>query len=208
MKATAQNPGSVHFSLPEAIFEAVVFPLRSYSKGKILMPSGNVWYPAPVNLHEMALEGGTLRASKYQLFGIQIDIFRAAILMQIMLIPGIALAFLLLPFSRHMAKVRWVHIFRVLLYSLFLPVTMFVLLVILFGMGTLIAFLEPLCYWLGDILLTYGVWTTLIAWWALAIKHYLKMPHGWVVAILFAMMIALLTVTGMFLLTPSLVINV
>lgn len=207
MKTANQKPGSISFTLAEAIFEAIVFPLRRSSNGVILMPSASQAYPAPISLHEIVIKQSRTLTLPRSL-GMRIRQTIRSIIMQAMLFPGIPLAFLLLPISRQVAKVHWRHIVRVLLYSLFLPVTVFFLMVILFGAGTLVIPLKPVCYQLGEGLFTYGIWIALIAWWALATKHYLNMPHGWMIAIVFALLVALLTASILFLTVPSLMINV
>ena len=207
LKTQGQKPGSINFTLTKAIIEAVVFPLRRYSNGVIAYPQGNQPYPAPMSLHVIVLRQ-TQSFSRSRKLNLPIRQTIRSMIMQAMLFPGIPLAFLLLPISRQVAKVRWVHIARVLLYSLFLPVTLLCILAVLFATGTFIAPLESFSYKLGIWIFDYGIWVALIAWWALATRHYLKMPHGWMIAIIFALLIGLLTASVLFLTVPSLMLNV
>lgn len=188
----AQNPGSINITLAEAIVEAVFFPLRSISEGIIMSPWGNQAYPAPINLHIIIMTGQNPVISFPRMLRMQAPQAIIIFLLQAAILPGIALAFLLLPTSRHIAKVRWGHIFRIMLYSFFIPFNVFYLLVALFGTGMIVVSLEPICFWLGRSLFLYGSWIALIVWWAMAIGHYLKMPHGWMIAILFSLMVVLL----------------
>ena len=207
MKLAAQKAPSINFTLAEAMFEAVLLPLSSYSNGTLVLSSGNQTYPPPIKLHEIAIKQYRLLRFPRSL-GLRIRQTIRNIIMQGILFPGIPLAFLLLPISRQIAKVRWRHIIRVLLYSLFLPVTLCCMLVILFTTGTFIAPLESVSYRLGAELFNYGIWIALITWWALATKYYLKMPHGWMIAIVFALLIAMLTASVLFLFAPTLMIDV
>lgn len=208
LKATAINPGSINVTLTEAVFEAIIFPLRRDSQGLVLTPMWIQTYPAPINLHAMVMVRKNRAIHLRRMPDKFLRKSLVIIIMQLALFPGIPLAFLLMPVSRHVAKVRLEHIFRVLLYSLFLPVTVFCLLVMLFSAGTFVSMLEPICYWMGKVLFTYATWIALIVWWALATKHYLKMLHGWIVALLFALIVMLLTLMALFLFTPSLVIDI
>jgi hypothetical protein len=90
-----------------------------------------------------------------------------------------AAAFALLPQSRRKCRVRWAHVFRIMLYGLvlcFLPAVAFLL-------SRQISTLSMKGLWLSPGWLMMACFLVmpiaLVAWWSTASGRYLRMPHAW-----------------------------
>jgi len=100
-------------------------------------------------------------------------------------------AFILLPQSLRRAKVRLRHIIRIELYGLMLlscPVAMYIL------FRLVVPYYPVLRSWQSMIVFLAFVFC-FIAWWSLACRHYLKLPHAWGVG---ASMVVLAYAGGLF----------
>jgi len=118
----------------------------------------------------------------------------------------VPLAFLFTPTSRRRAKVRWRHLYRIMVYTLAFP-----LLVMFLQIATIVVtyndlgWLEYRMRWVWPyIALVIGP-VLLYVWWCSAIRHYLKMPHARTLAAA-SVAIAVL-VTWMMLLAPAALID-
>ena len=106
------------------------------------------------------------------------------------------LVFIVLPWSRRRAKVRWAHIWRVCAYSLAIPVAVLLVCAVLFHVEA----------WIGSPTYRHsetafqiavaGPWLGLLVWWAVAIKRYLRMPHSLAIAFFLALIAFLLMPAG------------
>ncbi len=87
---------------------------------------------------------------------------------------------------------RWAHIVRVWVYSLAVPAVALAL--GLLAVGAALATTR----WFDSFLTVGGIFAgplVLVAaliWWRSAIRHYLRMPHGWFIVVLLAVLGALL----------------
>jgi len=141
-----KTPPTISMSYPEAILEAVFFPLAETSFGTI-GPGLNIPYTAPSNLYE-ELENpqtylGMRPATAFQRgwwYKLRNLLNTAGIgfcggLAGFILFP---FTFILLPASRRKAKVQWRHIFRVSVYNSFIPSTFLLISIVLFILGLVI----------------------------------------------------------------------
>lgn len=189
--ASTQTP-VINHSLLQAIVEAVFMPLAPLSSGSISYTWGLQSYPAPRDIHAFVLNmplsaiGGP-PVSYYYL--------ERLVKLPLLILPlfiGIPLGFLLLPMSRRRAKVRWRHIGRVTMYSLFLPIVIVYPVSILIVLALTVPGMERLGWQLNLLLTNTVLWMALLAWWIFAIRNYLKIPHGWFVAPILAFLTVLL----------------
>jgi hypothetical protein len=100
------------------------------------------------------------------------------------------LCFVLMPLSMRKAKVRWAHIARVAIYSLFIPV--------LCVWITASALSAAAVFSVDSLLELYawGVkylpWLALALWWMAATGRYLKIPHAWLTIAMLTLMCLLI----------------
>ena len=185
-----------------AVFEAVALPLASQSWGKFTDWRGAQPYPAPSDLHQMAYWLTVARPMVGCVAGwtpwygiIDDDLVAAAVsglLAGVWLGVFLPAGFVFLPASRRMAKVRWGHVARIALYSAFLPaLTSWLLAIIVIASafnwssrGTLTG--------LGFFFAWPALLVGLNIWWAVAIKRYLRMPHGWAITPLLSIVVMML----------------
>lgn len=104
-----------------------------------------------------------------------------------------SVSFVMLPVSIRKARVRWVHLLRIQLYSLPLQVVPLAAFVLLSLTHYRLPFLSREGF-------AYLVWVTTFAlfvtWWSLASRYYLKLPHAWGVGVC---MVVLAYASGLFL---------
>ncbi|MCZ6835837.1 MAG: hypothetical protein O7G85_08695 [Planctomycetota bacterium] len=204
-QADATAPDTITLSYGEAILEAVLYPTRGTSAGRINSAYGAYPYPAPNQLSSYGWSRQTWYGNRVL---IDPNAHLLALLAQGALFIGLPLGFILLPFSRMKANVRWAHIARVSLYSLFLPVVammlIFALILTAIALGSTPRWIE----WLARMSLIHFTWFGLLIWWTFAIRSYLKIPHAWVTAPILALLTYLLLLSFLFLTFPWIVINV
>ncbi|MCI0675798.1 MAG: hypothetical protein L0Y42_08495 [Phycisphaerales bacterium] len=90
-------------------------------------------------------------------------------------------SFAALPQSRRQAKVRWIHIVRVMLYGL-APIVPWVLLVVSNALVREARWGTPgvdALLMVASAIATFAVLPFAVVWWSTATTHYLKMRHGW-----------------------------
>jgi hypothetical protein len=130
--------------------------------------------------------------TRFNVFGLTDDsTIRAAagIVAAVLLTLLLPATFILLPASRRKAKVRWPHVNRIVVYSLFALTTLLLVMLIAgiirlltdSDLALAIARLAPMLFWIA-----------LPVWWAVAIKRYLKMEHSAAIAGVMTFMLALL----------------
>jgi hypothetical protein len=108
------------------------------------------------------------------------------------------LGFLVLPATRKKAKVRWVHVSRVMLYSLgWLAVPALLAIIAMIVEPTSAMWNNALLFWIS-VAAYLGTPVFLALFWQAAVKRYLRMPHGTGIAIGVTMMILLLTTALIF----------
>lgn len=196
-----------NLSLHESIVEAVLTPWSRRSRGSYTAsPWGTAPYPSPAELHARALG---VEASRQEvssaLFGSPGG-WRWTIA-GIIAFVGIPLGVLFLPLSRSLARVRWVHVTRILLYSAIVP---------MLAMGLWLGLLTIHFGWPdapANVLRSsavFGRWSLLIlinVWWIIAIRRYLHMPRGWLIAPAFSLLSVLLVGGMIYLIAPDLLID-
>lgn len=104
------------------------------------------------------------------------------------------LSFVLMPFSMRKAKVRWGHIVRVTIYSLWIPLVCLLV-------GTTLLTIDQYSTSPGPSNPTggwarYAPWLAVTLWWQAATSRYLKIPHAWLTIGLLTLL-CLLTLLGM-----------
>lgn len=208
MNGIITTPPTIHCTYPEAVLEAIFFPLRSVSNHTMGTFGGAATpYIAPRNLHKTMFSLESSIFMRRYASGLRREWVIVLLLVQLAMILGLPLGFILLPASLRRAKVRWRHLFRVMVYSLFLPLTVMLVLGILFNLGVSISAIRSVILiqtkWVFILALPIG----LMAWWALAIHFYLKIPHGWVIAPALAFVITLLVLTIIFNFWPTMLTN-
>jgi hypothetical protein len=160
-----------------AIVEAVLHPRRAVSAGTITIGGRIVQYPAPINSHSMLdMYLGSRRWSRS--FGERLADARWSLGTFAWIYVFLPAGFVLLPISRRRAKVRFGHIVRVACYGLFIPVTIVFAVQILVAVGYGLPNSLRTCAELVDFLVFLLPLAMLAVWWAVAIKRYLKIPHG------------------------------
>ena len=113
-------------------------------------------------------------------------------LLAFLLLP---VAFLCLPVSMRRAKVRWEHIIRITIYGLFIPASIGCAICSCLLLAYISYGLRNVALPLATILILYVLFPAIVLWWGFAIRRYLKLAHGWYVAILLATIAVLLPMT-------------
>ena len=87
------------------------------------------------------------------------------------------LCFVLMPLSMRRAKVRWAHIVRVTIYSLFIPLLCVWVTAAVFSAHVALSMegLMELYTWAAR----YVPWLAMALWWTAATGRYLRIPHAW-----------------------------
>jgi len=195
LKRMLASPPYIDHSYMAAIIEAVLFPLSNKSSGMIIDTTGTLTpYSSPSELHSMFLERNIflLRSVVSSSSQLRDYVYGSGIsfafgLISLCLYP---LAFVLLPVSRKKAKVKWFHFVRVAIYSAFIPIVVLLADSIIFILSLIILSMD-IAVILLILVTVVGNWIIIIAWWAIAIRRYLKVPHGLVVSILLCVLIVL-----------------
>lgn len=192
VKLQQQTSGTWTVDQPlwRAVCEAMFMPFSPISYGSIKSGSTVAMpYPAPNQLYLAVGPNalGTIRRNDFFTFVtvMAIGMFGLTLLMPI--------EFALLPISRKRAKVRWQHVWRVAVYSITPTACVAYLGMILFA--AIVTFPQQLnALHTGLYLVAFVPPFLLVLWWAVAIKRYLRMPNGWLIAPVFAVLAILLTV--------------
>jgi hypothetical protein len=204
IKAVGDVPVTVRMPYWRVIMEAVFTPLSSSTSGSIYEPAydASMPYVSPKDLWLAAIEGSTtpytvppgmpapprrIIASPIVSALIIVVPSGAVTLLVICLAILLPLSLALLPITRRRAKVRWAHVGRVFAYSWFIPASLVYVAVVAVVIGVLHRPFAPTAAgvigW-GSLAGLLGM----TAWWAAAIRVYLRMPHAWPVAILLTIM--------------------
>ena len=203
--AIERNPRITSVAMPyaTAMTEAMLQPLRRNSAGSVLVVGGKFQYPSPRGLYE-SLDGRRkgFRTLDFTMNGMLPSIVFAWVFGSIafLLVP---VEMVLLPVSRRRAKVRWRHIWRIWAYGLVGPtllgVAFFVCALIRYAIDDGTQKALAIAFWLNSWLLL----PLLALWWALAIRNYLRMPHGLVTALLLVNVAALIETAALWFIEPS-----
>jgi hypothetical protein len=193
---------SMSHSYLTATTEAVLTPLRSRSSGTYTGQLGVMPYPAPSDLHSSLFEQRLSylpSVATRSLVDLNIAWFGLGVWLWLLL----PLSFVFLPMSRRRAKVRWGHIARVSAYGFFIPVTAIVGSLLCISIGyAMDAFFDPMLR-IAHLLSRYFMPAMIVIWWATSIRHYLRMPHSWFVAVLLSGMLLLLYLAALWFVFPD-----
>ena len=193
---------SMSHSYLTATTEAVLTPLRSRSSGTYTGQLGVIPYPAPSNLHSSLFEqrfSYLASVARRSLVSLTIAWFGLGVWLWLLL----PLSFVLLPVSRRRAKVRWGHIARVSAYGFFIPVTAIAGSLFCISIGyALDPLVDPMLR-CAHVLSRYFMPAMVVIWWATSIRHYLRMPHSWFVAVLLSGMLFLLYLAALWFIYPD-----
>ena len=146
-------------------------------------------YPAPSwQLSYLARRWGGRGSDAYEFFNVCaiLGLFTALALFVMM-----PVLFVLVPVSRKRAKVRWRHIWRVAGYSIVLPVLLWCMVFLCMAVGVLHHSTHSAGMTAAAIVVLLPT-PALVIWWATAINRYLRIGHGWIVSIVFTILILLL----------------
>lgn len=187
---------SINHSYIAAIAEAVFLPWSDTSTGSISWSGGTQPYPSPLDLRQFLGNdyGDIPKTLVFTLLGFW----------TCLLFP---LTFIFLPISRKRAKVRWGHVLRVTCYSFFIPSTVICIALLSASLSFLFSGISELCLGIAHFSERYLMLPMLIIWWAVAIKRYMLIAHGWMTAILLTSMLALAFVSLFWLLLPSVLLK-
>ncbi len=116
----------------------------------------------------------------------------AGILVAMWIAVTMPLAFVLLPVSRRRAKVRWAHLLRVGCYGLAVGSVLVAVILLCVTIGYTVNGLQPASLAVAHLLGRYGIALVTVVWWAVAIRCYLHIPHGWAVAPMLAFLLFVL----------------
>lgn len=195
---------TINHSYLAAIAEAVFLPWSDRSIGRLGSSWGMQPYPSPSSLREYIL-GNIDEYYEYEENEFYTTIAYVVLgFLTCLLFP---LTFIFLPISRKRAKVRWRHVLRVTCYSAFIPSSVICFALIAASIGYLFKDAAEICFDFSHFAERYFMLPMLIIWWAVAIKRYLRISHGWVVAILLTTLIAMTYVFVIWKLIPSFLIE-
>jgi hypothetical protein len=197
LQALIATPPSISHSYLSAIYEALVLPAGTMSSGTITYNSTMYPYVAPRELWTVAkwlwtqTPNGGSQSSSWQYFDLSASTGAMAwgCLLMLML-PG---SLVLLPASRRKAKVGWGHIVRVTVYGMPWAMVVFGICAVCWATAMLWDSSWTLVGPLIQVLSVAGLPALLVVWWAVAIKRYLRMPHGAAIAVLMTILCVLLS---------------
>lgn len=93
----------------------------------------------------------------------------------VLLLP---MSFALMPFSMRKARVRWSHIARVTVHSIFIPITCLLAALVMLVVAALFFSMEA-AFEVLEVAVRYVPWLAVALWWHAATSRYLKIPHAW-----------------------------
>lgn len=195
LQAIVGQTATIQLSLWKALMEAVFTPWKDASAGRITWPMFVTEpYPAPQRLHlSMMLQNSAA------VFTVDPELVLKFVLLGLLVAAALTvlmpIEFVLLPVSRRRGKVRWRHVWRVAAYSVTWPAV--IIAIALLSVG-LIAVLPS---WQDNVLsvliwLAFAPALSIVLWWAVAIGRYMKIPRGWFIAPVFAVLAALVLVAA------------
>jgi hypothetical protein len=162
-------------------WEAIAFPTRQYSAASIVSPVPGV-APQPY-VPPIMLLGPLAQWISPNFFGwnrpdetlVLLAGWLAWGVGMTLLLP---LSFVLMPLSLRKAKVRWSHLVRVAVYSLFIPVPVLIAAALGFVLAVVVLD-QP--EWIERMagIARYLPWLAVALWWHAATSRYLKIPHAW-----------------------------
>jgi len=199
LRQMQKTPPTLSWSYPEAVLEAIFLPFAETSFGN-MVPGLSLPYTAPINLHEEVINpidqirfspGMRFKPGNWPNLRNLLFIVSKGFSVGLIGLIVFPFTFVLLPVSRRNAKVRWSQIARVTVYHFFIPSTLLSLCIILCVAGMLVPPLFNAAAGMVYVLSLWGILVGMVIWWSVAIKRYLKMPHGIAISVLLCFMIVL-----------------
>ena len=181
---------SINHSYGAAVAEAVLLPWQSISYGTTTWSGGTVPYVAPRDLHSMLLGQTIGGRSSWRTENAILTASCFSVGMWIAL--AMPLAFVLLPISRRRAKVRWGHLARVTCYGMVIPAAIVTCMLGCIAVGYAYSDARDASIGLAHALGRYGMVLCILVWWVAAIRCYLRIPHGWAIAPIFAILVVVI----------------
>lgn len=184
-----RSPLVIHDSYALAAFETIFFPASDSSWGRYSLGGHSNPMPGPALMFETAWADAY---PYHQRFFVEVRRAAAWAGARFALVAILPLAFILLPVSMRRAKVRWIHVWRIAAYSVFIPVANAWLQVGLFAIGVL---MHDWGYRIGtrmEEVNRLGTPLALMIWWWAALGRYLRMPHAFAVAVCLTLICELL----------------
>jgi len=195
MQGLLANPESIDLPAWRTTIEAIITPWLSWSQASIVSPNGVTRaYPAPIEIPQLALEawdrlvGGQGRTdSWYQ----SLNFIGTWLLWGAAMSVSLPLSFLLLPFTLREAKIRHVHLVRIFIYSLAIPLACTILIPTLITLMVFVIESRPL-FEISMKAVPYATWLPVAVWWHAAASRYLRIRHAWFVIASLTLMCLLL----------------
>jgi hypothetical protein len=207
---TLQNtPIQISGSWLAVIVEAVVFPIRNFSKHRITVGGSTSAYPAPSSIWPTLYQStvGPWAGFTYSPWSTILEAAGWCISMLI----GFAImpaSLVLLPVSRRRAKVRWSHIVRATSYCAFIPVTVLMLATFMFASAVIFrSWTDTLFFWMLWMIRLLPS-AMLVCWWGAVISRYLRIPHGHFTAFVLWVLCMLVFLAAVYVFAPEFLINV
>lgn len=178
---TAQIP-AVHMSYVVAILEAVFLPVASSSFGTIDDGFQSYSYPPPDELWTSILRWWRPSTPLGWIEdAVSMGSFSAGYSAVVLFL--VAGSFILVPVSRHRARVKWSHLWRIAAYGLIIPIVSAIVIAATLLHGVFVAggSRGSLRVLGATTFLPLGL---IAGWWWAAIRCYLRMPHGFLMALL------------------------
>lgn len=180
---------AVNHSYGAAVVEPLLFPWRRSSKGTVTVAGQTSPYPAPRALQrELDRRSGT---RPLQLRRKAVRTTLGVVLLGLWIWLLLPVSFVLLPVSRRRARVRWAHFLRIATYALVVPSAVITVSMLALTAGFSINRLRNEMFGLAHLLPRYAMIPLLLAFWAVAIKRYLHIPHNWAVVFLLSIVVVL-----------------
>jgi len=189
-QAVANATYAVNHSYVATVVEPLLFPWRTSSTGTITVGGQTTPYPAPGELHLALDVRGGQRAARFSWDAIGTSL--AVVLLGLWIWLLLPVSFVLLPVSRRRARVRWAHFMRITAYALVVPSAVITVSLLALTAGLSINRLRNEMIGLAHLLPRYAMIPLLLAFWAVAIKRYLHIPHSWAVVFLLSIVVVLL----------------
>ena len=198
------TPPTVNVCQVEAVVEAVFYPFRATSSGTMgTITGGTSAYVSPRNLHRTLFKMESSVMIRRYATGFRVEFVLVVLLVQLALVPGMPLAFSLMPATLRKAKVRWRHTVRIAAYSCFIPITVLLATCLLLNVGLAFGPVQYVTFLVAYWLFVAGVAIGMVAWWGFAINQYLKVPYGWPVALVLATTVIVTTLAAVFIVRPD-----
>lgn len=201
MKQASVATSWLSHSFSECLAEAIFFPWRSTSSCTVTMPIFRSSYVPPNELIQSAIYSTPFYQSRSSGFFLERSVL--LLLLSLAIFALWPLALVMLPVSRRRAKIRWAHVWRVVIYGLFIPTAIITFAAMMLVICFTTASYDATLGWAFALLTRYGCAMLTMVWWWAAIRWYFRMPHAEAIAVLLTVMTALTVLGIAWLLIPA-----